>query len=125
MTIRPHAEQASGVSPDADLACDVLVVGTGPGGMAAVAAAAGTGAEVHAVESLDAIGGNSVWSTGYMAFVGSRAQAEAGIVDSVERFVEDAEHSIGLLRDLRNAAQSVNNLVTALERRPNSVLFGR
>lgn len=30
-----------------------------------------------------------------------------------------------LLRDLRNAAQSVNNLVTALERRPNSVLFGR
>ncbi|MCB1391148.1 MAG: FAD-binding protein [Rhodobacteraceae bacterium] len=99
MTIRPHAEQASGVSPDADLACDVLVVGTGPGGMAAVAAAAGTGAEVHAVESLDAIGGNSVWSTGYMAFVGSRAQAEAGIVDSVERFVEDAEHSIGLLRD--------------------------
>ena len=30
-----------------------------------------------------------------------------------------------LLRDLRNAAQSVNALVTALERRPNSVLFGR
>jgi paraquat-inducible protein B len=30
-----------------------------------------------------------------------------------------------LLRDLRNAAQSVNALVLALERRPNSVLFGR
>ena len=30
-----------------------------------------------------------------------------------------------LLRDLRAAAQSVNALVTALERRPNSVLFGR
>jgi len=30
-----------------------------------------------------------------------------------------------LLRDLRNAAQSVNALVSALERRPNSVLFGR
>jgi paraquat-inducible protein B len=30
-----------------------------------------------------------------------------------------------LLRDLRTAAQSVNALVTALERKPNSVLFGR
>ncbi len=30
-----------------------------------------------------------------------------------------------LIRDLRNAAQSVNALVLALERRPNSVLFGR
>ena len=30
-----------------------------------------------------------------------------------------------LIRDLRTAAQSVNALVTALERRPNSVLFGR
>ncbi len=30
-----------------------------------------------------------------------------------------------LLRDLRSAAQSVNALVNALERRPNSVLFGR
>lgn len=30
-----------------------------------------------------------------------------------------------LLRDLRNAAQSVNALVNALERRPNSILFGR
>jgi paraquat-inducible protein B len=29
------------------------------------------------------------------------------------------------LRDLRNAAQSLNALVIALERRPNSVLFGR
>lgn len=30
-----------------------------------------------------------------------------------------------MLRDLRNAAQSVNALVIALERKPNSVLFGR
>ena len=67
--------------------------------MAATAAAAGTGADVHVIEALDAIGGNSVWSTGYMAFVGSRAQAEAGITDSVEAFLADAEHSISLLAD--------------------------
>lgn len=91
--------EAPGDKPGADLTCDVLVVGTGPGGMAATAAAAATGAEVHAIEALDAIGGNSVWSTGYMAFVGSRAQIEAGIRDSAEAFLADAEHSIAQLRD--------------------------
>ena len=30
-----------------------------------------------------------------------------------------------LLQEVRDAARSVNSLVTALERRPNSVLFGR
>ena len=79
--------------------CDVLVVGTGPGGMAATAAAAATGAEVHVVEALDDIGGNSVWSTGYMAFVNAKAQRDAGIEDSVESFVADAERSMDLLRD--------------------------
>jgi succinate dehydrogenase/fumarate reductase flavoprotein subunit len=95
---RSHGK-ASGVSPDAEFHCDVLVVGTGPGGMAATASAAEMGAEVHAIEALDEIGGNSVWSTGYMAFVNSRAQAEAGIADSVQGFIDDAEQSIGLLRD--------------------------
>ena len=44
--------------------------------MAAVAAAVADGADVIAVEALDHIGGNSVWSTGYLAFVGSAMQAE-------------------------------------------------
>lgn len=91
--------QASGGSPEAEFHCDVLVVGSGPGGMAATASAAATGAEVHVVEALDDIGGNSVWSTGYMAFVNSRAQAEAGISDSIADFIADAEHSMDLLRD--------------------------
>lgn len=86
-------------APDTEFDCDVLVVGTGPGGMAATAAAAAMGAEVHVVEALDDIGGNSIWSTGYMAFVNSKAQAEAGIADSVETFIGDAERSMDLLRD--------------------------
>lgn len=99
MSHTPFPGQASGDTPAAEFQCDVLVVGTGPGGMAATAAAAATGATVHAIEALDEIGGNSVWSTGYMAFVNSRAQAEAGIVDSVESFIADADHSIDQLRD--------------------------
>ncbi len=83
----------------AELTADVVVLGAGPGGMAAVAAAAADGAEVVAVEALDHIGGNSVWSTGYLAFVGSQLQAEQGITDDEETFVRDAAHMIELAED--------------------------
>lgn len=72
------------------VAADVVVIGTGPGGMAAVAAAIAEGAEVIAVETMDHIGGNAVWSTGYLAFVGSQMQLDAGIEDQEETFVADA-----------------------------------
>lgn len=81
------------------LTADVVVLGTGPGGMAAVAAAAAEGAEVVAVEALGHIGGNSVWSTGYLAFVTSRMQAEQGITDDEDTFVRDAWHMVELARD--------------------------
>lgn len=74
----------------ATLTTDVVVIGAGPGGMAAVAAAGAAGADVVAVEARDHIGGNAVWSTGYLAFVGSAMQAAQGIVDSEDRFVADA-----------------------------------
>jgi fumarate reductase flavoprotein subunit len=73
-----------------DLTADVIVLGAGPGGMAAVAAAVATGASVIAVEARAHIGGNAVWSTGYLSFVGSRMQREHGIADSEELFVSDA-----------------------------------
>ncbi|AEA23713.1 FAD-binding protein [Pseudonocardia benzenivorans] len=78
---------------------DVVVLGTGPAGMAAVSAAAAEGAQVVAVEAMDHIGGNAVWSTGYLAFVNSQMQAEQGIVDSEETFVADARHMVDLARD--------------------------
>ncbi|MGD9991429.1 FAD-binding protein, partial [Pseudonocardia sp.] len=78
---------------------DVVVLGTGPAGMAAVSAAAAEGARVVAVEAMDHIGGNAVWSTGYLAFVNSGMQAEQGIVDSEETFVADARHMVDLARD--------------------------
>ena len=48
---------------------DVLVLGAGPGGMSAAVAAAQQGAAVTVLEALGEIGGNAIWSTGYMAFV--------------------------------------------------------
>ena len=82
-----------------DLTCDVVVLGTGPAGMAAVSAAAAEHAEVVAVEPMSHIGGNAVWSTGYLAFVGSQMQADQGIADDVETFVRDARHMVDLAED--------------------------
>ncbi|MCE3549879.1 FAD-binding protein [Pseudonocardia sp. RS11V-5] len=78
---------------------DVVVLGTGPAGMAAVSAAVAAGVEVVAVEAMPHIGGNAVWSTGYLAFVGSDMQAEQGIVDSEETFVADARAMVEAAED--------------------------
>src|ERR1700749_696999 len=81
------------------VAADVVVVGTGPGGMGAVAAAVAEGAEVIVVETMDHIGGNAVWSTGYLAFVGSQMQLDADIADDEEIFVADARKMVEQAED--------------------------
>jgi succinate dehydrogenase/fumarate reductase flavoprotein subunit len=78
---------------------DVVVLGTGPGGMGAVSAALAAGADVVAVEAMEHIGGNAVWSTGYLAFVDSDMQREQGIVDSEEIFVSDARAMVEAAED--------------------------
>lgn len=81
------------------LTADVVVLGTGPAGMAATAAARAGGATVIAVEARDAIGGNAVWSNGYLAFVGSEFQTARGIGDDEESFVTDARRAYEAARD--------------------------
>ncbi len=76
------------------LVADVVVLGTGPGGMAGVAGAVAEDAEVVAIEVMDHIGGNAVWSTGYLAFVDSDMQRQADISDDEETFVSDAWHMV-------------------------------
>jgi succinate dehydrogenase/fumarate reductase flavoprotein subunit len=85
--------------PVRSIEADVVVLGTGPAGMAAVSAAAAHGAEVVAVEAMEHVGGNAVWSTGYLAFVDSDMQREQGIVDDVELFVNDSRAMVDAARD--------------------------
>jgi succinate dehydrogenase/fumarate reductase flavoprotein subunit len=82
-----------------ETAFDVVVVGAGPGGMAAAVGAADAGARVLVVEALAEIGGNAIWSTGYLAFTGFAMQDEAGVVDSEERFLDDARREVELQRE--------------------------
>lgn len=51
------------------ISADVVVVGAGPAGMAATAAAVERGASVVVLEAGNRIGGNAITSTGYLAFV--------------------------------------------------------
>jgi succinate dehydrogenase/fumarate reductase flavoprotein subunit len=73
---------------------DIVVAGAGPGGMAAAIEAARSGASVLVVEARDQIGGNAARSTGYMAFLGSELQREAGVTDSEELFMSDLEKEV-------------------------------
>lgn len=72
-----------------DISTDVVVLGTGPAGLAAVAAAVKTGANVVVIEAHNEIGGNGLLSTGWVAFVDSDLQRSQGIEDSVDRFMND------------------------------------
>jgi succinate dehydrogenase/fumarate reductase flavoprotein subunit len=82
-----------------DTTFDVVVAGAGPGGMAAAVGAADAGARVVVLEALDEIGGNAIWSTGYMAFTGVEMQTASGIDDSAERFLADAHREVALQRE--------------------------
>ena len=79
----------------ADITTDVVVIGTGPGGLAAVGSAVANGAQVVAIEAHDNIGGNGLLSTGWVAFVDSGLQRSLGIQDSVDLFMEDCKKLLG------------------------------
>jgi succinate dehydrogenase/fumarate reductase flavoprotein subunit len=82
--------------PGEDIETDVVVIGAGPGGMAATAAAVAAGARVVLLEASAAVGGNAPWSMGFVTFVDCTMQREQGIEDTVELFVTDAARAAEL-----------------------------
>ena len=82
------------ISPDGkDQETDVIVIGTGPGGLASVGSAIAAGAEVVAIEAHDNIGGNCLLSTGWVAFVDTQMQRAQNIHDSVELFMKGLQEA--------------------------------
>ncbi|KFZ15700.1 hypothetical protein V502_05443 [Pseudogymnoascus sp. VKM F-4520 (FW-2644)] len=82
MYIKPSGE---------DQETDVVVIGTGPGGLSSVGSAVAAGAEVIAIEAHDNIGGNGLLSTGWVIFVDTPMQRSQNIQDSVDLFMKDCK----------------------------------
>jgi fumarate reductase flavoprotein subunit len=74
---------------------DVVVVGGGGGGLTAASSAALQGASVALFEKEPACGGNTARSIGSIPGAGSQMQADAGVDDSPQRFVDDVAQHIG------------------------------
>ncbi|HTS23994.1 MAG TPA: FAD-dependent oxidoreductase [Casimicrobiaceae bacterium] len=63
--------------------CDVLVIGSGGGGLSAALTASQRGLDVAVVEKTELFGGTTAWSGGWLWIPGNRHAVEGGIVDDV------------------------------------------
>jgi len=68
---------------------DLVVVGSGIAGQTAATTAAEAGLRVALLEKTEKLGGSSAMSGGWFAFSGTPEQAEQGIEDSAELFLQD------------------------------------
>jgi succinate dehydrogenase/fumarate reductase flavoprotein subunit len=86
-------DQAPVVDPAAitwDYEADVIVVGTGPAGLACAAAAGEEGASVIAIDANDKVGGKGILAGGNLGIGGgTRMQIEAGFEETADIIYED------------------------------------
>ena len=75
--------------------CDVLVVGSGAGGLAAAVAAAARGLKVIVAEKAPYVGGTTALSGGFMWVPNNPISKADGIVDSVEEARTYLRHEAG------------------------------
>lgn len=74
---------------EGDISVDVAIVGSGACGMSAALAASDAGASVLVLERDAAPSGSTALSSGFIPACGTRWQADAGVVDSVEQMSSD------------------------------------
>lgn len=79
-----------------DHEADVVVIGGG-GGLFAAYEAADTGASVIVLEKAPVLGGQTGINGGWIAGVGTKAQARAGVEDSIEAYTEEYLASLAYL----------------------------
>lgn len=95
------AAKIEGASPAAagpartTLRSDLVVVGSGAGGLATAVAAAWLGLEVVVVEKTPQVGGTSAWSGGYLWIPGNPLARAAGVMDDDEASRTYLRHEIG------------------------------
>ncbi len=69
---------------EAILECDVLVLGSGAGGLSAAVTAAAQGLRVMVAEKEDVFGGTTAWSGGWMWIPRNPLAPRAGICEDID-----------------------------------------
>ncbi len=82
-------------SPEASLQCDLLVIGSGAGGLAAAVTAAHLGLKVIVAEKDPQYGGTTAWSGGWMWLPRNPLAVEAGITEPIEEPLAYLRHELG------------------------------
>ena len=82
-------------SPEASLQCDLLVIGSGAGGLAAAVTAAHFGLKVIVAEKDPQYGGTTAWSGGWMWLPRNPLAVEAGITEPIEEPLAYLRHELG------------------------------
>ena len=83
------AKDSNAPKTDKTLDCDICIIGAGGAGMTAAINATENGKKVILLEMMPYVGGNTTKATGGMNAAETHYQAEQGIKDSVEVFIED------------------------------------
>lgn len=78
-----------------ELECDVLVLGSGAGGLSAAVAAAHSGLHVIVAEKDAQLGGTTAWSGGWMWIPRNPLALQAGILEDIEKPLSYLRHELG------------------------------
>ena len=100
------------------LDCDLLVIGSGAGGLSAAVTAAHLGLEVIVAEKESQYGGTTAWSGGWMWIPRNPLAIEAGISEDIDQPLSYLRHELGESFDEARAR-------TFLENGPRMVEFFR
>lgn len=82
-------------SPETSLSCDLLVIGSGAGGLAAAVTAAHLGLKVIVAEKDPQYGGTTAWSGGWMWLPRNPLAVAAGINEPIEEPLAYLRHELG------------------------------
>ena len=105
-------------SPHSTLNCDLLVIGSGAGGLSAAVTAAHLGLSVIVAEKESHYGGTTAWSGGWMWIPRNPLATGAGMIEDIEKPLSYLRHELG---DRFNASQAI----AFLQNGPRMVEFFR
>ena len=97
------------VTPASTQTCDLLVIGSGAGGLSAAVTAAHLGLKIIVVEKDPQYGGTTAWSGGWMWIPRNPLATEAGLVEDIDKPLSYLRHELGAQFDEAKARAFLDN----------------